>query len=331
MKNINPKPILTLLFIVLFQAAFAQTFNKTKLDNKQSILNDKVFLYFPSEAKNEPREANIMAADYNINEETRIVLDIDKKKLVVFAQELYLLADDNFFAEISEDKTSSSVQWKILTKTNELQSILATPTSIDESKEVALINTLLVKTKDNAIFRIDAYINADAYSTKSEFIQLSERIFQTLANGTRKNELSAREETFNILDSEKKLQVALPENYSITVDKKYGFQVLNFHKYLDYEDDKWVELTIYLGGHPSYYYGEYGFDEKALKKVEGKFLDKNIQWLSFQDTNRQIYIKEQYIPSNYIFNGLIIHVAMITNKEEILNELTKIVESIQLK
>ena len=54
---------LTLLLFVLLQTAFGQSLKNIKIDNKQSILNDKAFFYFPTDAKNEDRETDIMSAD----------------------------------------------------------------------------------------------------------------------------------------------------------------------------------------------------------------------------------------------------------------------------
>lgn len=96
-------------------------------------------------------------------------------------------------------------------------------------------------------------------------------------------------------------------------------------------DTNWVSLTIYTGNHPSYFYGEYGFDESSSKKVAGKFLDKNVDWLSFYNADKQTYLKEQKIPSDKIDKGLIVHIAMLSNRDISIDELTKIVESIQLK
>lgn len=95
---------LTLLLLVVTQASFGQSLRNFKLDNKLSILNGKAFFNFPTAAKNEARETDIMSADHNINKETRIMLDIHDMRLVFFAQELYLIGDKILFAEVSKEK-----------------------------------------------------------------------------------------------------------------------------------------------------------------------------------------------------------------------------------
>jgi hypothetical protein len=322
---------LTLLSLAFFQTIFGQNLKDIKLDNKQSILNDKAFFNFPTAAKNEARATDIMSADHNINQETRIVLDIDKMKLVFFAQELYLLSDNNLFTEVSKEKSKLNFQRKTLTDSDQMLSILSTPTVFDSTKNAILVNSLLVKTQDNSVFQINAYINPDAYKLKDDFVKLTEQVFQTLTKGTRKNIVTARVEILNIFGTKKDFKFTIPENYCITIDQKYDFQVFKFHKYSNYSDTNWVKLTIYTGNHPSYFYKSYGFDEGASKKVAGKFLDKNVDWLSFYNAGKQVYLKEQQIPGDKIDKGLIVHIAMLSNSDISIEELTKIVESIQLK
>jgi len=166
---------------------------------------------------------------------------------------------------------------------------------------------------------------------KDEFIKLTEELFQSQSKGTRRTNKRAREETLNIFGTKKDFIFTLPENYCITIDQKYDFQVFKFHKFTNYADTNWISLTIYTGNHPSYFFGEYGFDESNSKKVTNKFLNQNIDWLTFYDADKKMYLKEQQIPCDNIDNGLIVHIAMLSNSDISIDELTKIVESIKLK
>lgn len=93
----NKHLILGIALLISFfaQTAFGQNVSDIKLDNKQSILNGRAFLLFPKDAKNEARSTDLMSAERNINQETRIVLNIENMKLVFFAQELYMFGDSN--------------------------------------------------------------------------------------------------------------------------------------------------------------------------------------------------------------------------------------------
>ena len=309
----------------------AQSLEELKLDNKQSILNDKAFFYFPKAAVNEARAVDIMSADHNINEETRIVFDQGDMRLVFFAQELYLLGNERLFEEVSGQVNENyKFNNKILTRKDDLLSVLSTPTVFDSTSGAILINSLLVKMQDNAIFRIDAYINPAAYSKKNEFTGLTEKVFSTLQKGKRTNKRNARQETMEIFGSDKKFRFELPENYGVTVNQKYDFQVFYFHKYQDFADTNWVSVTIYTGHHPSFFYTS-NFRRDQATEIAGEFLGQKVSWLSFADKEKGIYLKEQQIKADEIDFGLIVHVVMRSNRELSMDELTKIIEAVKLK
>ncbi len=323
------KTLKFLTIICIANITFGQTISKLKLDNKLSILNDRAYFQFPTDAKNVARQGDIMSADPNENEETRVILDIDKQRLVFFARELFVTNSSNFLETVKKDN-GENFECKILTKKDTILSILSTPLEFDKTESAILINKLYVKTSDNSIFLIEAYINPDAYKNKSEFLQLSEKIFSSLTKGKRKLNFSARTEILPIFEGTKNFKIELPNGFVVTKDKKYDFEVLKFQQVKDFSDTNWVSLTIYTGYHPSYFYGEYDFDERNLDKVKGQFLDQNIEWLYFKNSEKQFYLKEQKIPSNKIEKGLIVHIAMLSNQTKSIEELTKIIENIKL-
>ncbi len=310
---------------------YSQTFEKIKLDNKLSILNDKVFFNFPSDAKNEARKADIMSTDYNINKETRIVFDIGDKRLVFFAQELFALADKDVLQSIEKLEKPNEV--KIQTNKDDLMSILSTPIKYDSTNAAILINRLYVKTSDNTVFRISAYINPEAYKIRKQYQQLTENIFNSISNGNRVNNRTAHQEKFKIFGTEKSLTFQLPADYTITVDQKYDFQVFKFIKYQYLSDTNWAQILIYNGNHPSLVYKDYGLSENDAKKTKGFFLGEPLDWLNFEikDEDSNIYFnKEQKLDFSKIRKGLQFHISIQSNNKEIIEQLTKIVESIEL-
>ncbi len=323
--------LLCLAIFCKFQNTIGQSISDLKLDNKQSILNNRAFFLFPATAKNTARSTDIMSTDHNINQETRIVLDTGKMRIVFFAQEDYKLGDKDLYQEILKEKNKLGFRTKILKDYDSIISILSTPTTFDSTRQAILVNSLVVKIQDNSIFKINAYINPEAFKLKDEYIKLSEAVFRTLTKGSRINDLSPREEKINIFGTKKDFVISLPQNYCVTVDKKYDFQVIHFHKFTNYMDTDRISLTIYTGNHPSYFYHEYELDEKSAKKVSGKFLEKKIEWLTFRDAEKDMFLKEQMMPSDDIEKDLIVHIAMISDVGSLIDELTKIVEGIKIK
>lgn len=322
--------IFLLIIFTVFTVLQGQTLENIKLDNKLSVLNDRAFFYFPTEAKNEMRGVDIMSADPNANEETRIVFDNGEMRLIFFAQELFILSDKELLDTITKQNESDQSKTKILTDKDSLQSILSTPTKFDTTQNVILVNSLIVKTQDNTIFRISAYVNSSAYKLIDQFQKLSESTFSTLSMGTRMNNRAARQEKLSIFGTDKNFAFSLPENYSITVDQQYDFQVFKFHKYHCISDTNWVQLIIYNGQHPSMVYRDYELSEKDGQKISGKFLDKKVDWLLFDISSKGFFDKEQKIICNNIEKGLIVHIAMLSNQQNALDDLTKIIETMQL-
>jgi hypothetical protein len=326
------KQFLTTLLTVFIASTtlHSQTLDNIKLDNKQSVLNDRAFFFFPTEAKNEARATDIMSADHNINQETRIVFDNGDMRLVFFAQELFALADNDLFQTVSKQDETNQSKTKILTDKDNLLSILSTPTKFDSTKNAILVNSLVVKTQDNTLFRISAYINPSAYKMKDQYQKLTENVFSTLTKGTRKNNRSARQEKLEIFGTKKSLTINLPADYCVTIDQKYDFQVFKLHRYQTLTDTTWVQVIIYNGHHPSMVYRDYGLSENDGQKTKGKFLNKNIDWLFFDINERGFYDKEQKVACDNIEKGLVFHIAMLSNKKELIDDLTKIIETIKL-
>lgn len=323
------RTITFLTFLLSATISFGQHIAQLKLDNKQSILNDRAFFKFPAEAKNVARQGDIMSADPNTNKETRIVLDIGQQRLVFFARELFVASEKNLLETISKDN-GANAKSKILTDKDSLLSVLSTPTKFDSTKNAILVNNLYVRTQDHSVFVIGAYINPDAFKNIKAFQELTESVFASLTKGNRRLNFKARTELFPIFDGKKAFSISLPQGFVVTKDKKYDFEVLKFQKVKDFADPNWLSLTIYTGSHPSYFYSEENFDESGAKKVKGRFLDKEVEWLYFKNTEKQFYLKEQKIPSDGIESGLIVHIAMLGSQPLAIDELTRLIESIKL-
>lgn len=328
----NYTKFLTAAFLCFVQLSFSQqaSIGSAALNNKQSILNDRAFFLFPAAAENKARGTDIMSADPNRNNETRIVLDVKDMRMVFFAQELYSICSGNLLTHALKDDRDD-FKSRVLTDSDSLVSVISTPLTFDSTQNAILVNTMLVKTADNSVFRISAYITPVAFKEKDEFLKLSERVFSSLSKGSRKLNSKARTETWPIYEGAKKFNIAVPDGYIITKDAKYDFEVLKFRKISEIGDTGFVSLIIYTGHHPSYFYTEQGFSSSQAEKIKGSFLDKKMEWLYFKDDTRKLYIKEQQLPYDKIGEGTILHVAMLADKPEAITELSSIVEQMKLE
>lgn len=319
----------SLSWLLLLQWCLAQSISDLPLNNRQSILNDRVFLTFPDSAQNKSRPVDIMSADWNINDETRIMMDMGEMRLVFFAQELYLLGDDKLLEVLKDDKDKQFVfTHKVLTPSDSLMSVLSTPTKWDSTQKAILINTLTIKTKDDAIIRISAYINPPAMVEKQAFTVLTERIFRTLEKGNRENPRTARVEKHKMMDSKSQLQFQLPDDFIVRIDQKYDFQVFRISKYQKMGEEDFQSMTIYLGYHPSFFHKRQGFkDYTEIQPIV--FLGEEAQFMYFENPQKSIYLLEQILHPESL-GDLRVHIACVSNQAENIALMKKILSDIQL-
>lgn len=98
-----------------------------------------------------------------------------------------------------------------------------------------------------------------------------------------------------------------------------------------YSDPGWVQLIVYTGAYPSLVYKDYNLSEKDGQKIKGKILNKDIDWLLFDISSEGFIVKEQKISCNSIGKDMIVHIAIMSDQETIIDELTKIAENIKLE
>ena len=333
MSSILKAVFFTFNILISFQAVFSQSglSDTTRLEKQISILNGKAFASFPATAVVSPRVADIMAADPNENKETRIIFDIGNMKLVLFAQELFSLSGDRLFEDISkEEEPSFNFLRKELTNSDSFITVLSTPALFDTSAGAILVNSLLIKSPDNTVARIDAYININAFYLKDEFSKLTENIFKSLTKGNRRISLEAKEETYKIPGTSATFNFKLPKNYFVSLDEKYDFSIFKINKYKNLSDTTYTSITIYTGRYPTFFHKEYGFSDSVALKAKGTFLQKNIEWFYFKEDNQSFFLKEQIIPADELSQGLVMHVAVLSNKKEQLEELLKVAESVKI-
>ena len=324
--------IILILSCILFHSAntCAQTLNDP-LNQEISVLNGRASFQFPDSAEKVARAVNLMSADRNEDRETRIIFNVGEERIVFFAQELFALGSKKL-TEWLEDPDDQGYQFEseVLSKKKKLYAVLSTPTKFDSTQSAILINSLLVRTKDQCLFRIDAYINPSAYARKTEFTDFSEQVFGTLAAGDRLIPLEARTQEMPVLTTDYSLKFHIPENHTISVDQKYDFQVVYLHRFRPYEDSIWVNLTIYSGYYPSLHYKDYGFSAADATYIKSAFLGEEVGWLYFENRPYQVFLKEQLIPADHIANGMQFHVAMTSNSPRAIVELSQIVEQLEL-
>lgn len=318
--------------LLLRQAAWAQSIGDLPLDNRQSLLQDLAFLSFPATATNVPRQGDLMGPLPDETKESRVIFDQGKMRLVFSAQNLFALGGNNLMAEIQASDAKIGVQTRQLIDRDGLLGILSTPTTFDSTKEAIFINSLLVQLPNKTLFRVNCYINPAAFGQKAQFQRLTERVFETLALGTRTEDLAARKVTLPLMHAPKEgLLFDLPANMKVVPGKGHDFQVFTYKEFAAYNADVWKQVIVYEGDHPGLICKDIGVDPKSGKPVKGMFLENKVVWLAYDVPDQGIFLMERVIElQTPAGSKMQFHVAMLSNQKTVLPELTDLVARIRL-
>jgi len=318
------KIILSVLILLCGEISYGQK-------NEISLLNGRFFCTFPDSAKNIARATDIMAADPNENNETRVFYDIGEKRIVFFAEELYLKGTNNLENRLREESTKDfPLSVETIFNKDSVLCIRMTPAKFDTAQSAIFVNSLVIKNADNTLSKLSVFLNPNAFSDKATFDRLTEQVFSSFKKGIRKLKLGARTETVHVLNSKTTMQLSLPKDYMLSVDKKFDFEVYNIRKVTMYGDTMRADLTIYLGFYPSLFNSEFELQKFKKADTNGEFLLQKMKWLNFNDESRNLILREQIIPDDRIQENAQIHIAMISNNQKLIEELTAIVQKINL-
>lgn len=319
------KTISTIIALVISVNSFGQK-------NVLSMLNGRFSFVFPDSAKSQARGVDIMSVDPNINNETRVVYDLGSKRLVFFAEDLLIKSVDGLETKLREE-AAKEYPLTVQKKDNQDSSICywVTPQKFNDKAQAILINSIILKNPDNTLSRFSAYINPEAYKDKATFDKIVEKVFSSFKKGNRRLNLSERTETFKILGTKTLYTIKLPENYIVSVDKKYDFEVYKVKKVSDYGDKEFGDLIIYFGFYPSPMYRELQMENNKTKDTEGEYMLQKLTWSNYQDKSRNLFLREQIFVDDDIAKNAQNHIAMIASSEKKIEELALIVKNSLLK
>lgn len=318
--------LLTLAIIILFMSS---TYGQK---NEISMLNDRFSCNFPDSAKIEERGTDILSDDDNTNVETKVFYKIGTKKIVFLAQDLLLKSIKDLENKL---KLESSLKNPFLIKKKDnLDSTICyelTPQKFNKSDDAILIKSIIIQNSDNTLSKLSAFLNPSAFKDKATFDKIVEKTFTSFKKGNRKLNLSARTETFKILETKTTYNIQLPENYIIKIEKKHDFDVLKIMQIYPYGENDFAELFIYFGFDPPLLYKELKLENFRTEDTNGQYILQNLTWTNYKDTKRNLYLREQIFEDNDIQKNAQTLIAMIAHTEKRIEDLALIVKNSMLK
>lgn len=319
------KLIPCILFCFAAQTALAQK-------NEISLLNGRFSFVFPDSAINLARSTDIMSADPDGNKETRVVYDIGDQRMVFFAEELDVLSRENPEPKLRElMKGDSAPAIRTVFNKDSVVVVSLIPAKFDKNKKAILIETLIVKNPDNQLSRVNVYLNPKAFEHRANFDAIVQQVLGSFKKGARRINIHARTESFPVFGTKSVMQLALPENYTVSKNGKYDFEVYTIQKATEFGDDTNGTLVIYFGFHPSLFSDEYKLTDSRTADSEGEFMRQKFKWMNFNDDTRHLIVREQTFTDDDIQKDTQEHIAIIANDQNTIEELTLIVKNILLK
>jgi hypothetical protein len=281
----------SILFLALIFAMPADAGELAKLkpgSKTTSLLAGRLTVKVPDSAKVIARRASIMAAEEATEEETRIVIDAGKERLVIMTWELFSLKGSDFSKRAGKylkeslpeaERAKANIEHIAMAKTDPDVYALA-PVSHDLKREAIMVLSAVIGHPDGTVQFMAFYLNPKGATDIPGVTKLARSILGTLGSGKRRLGLAAGSRKLSAF--EKSLEVQVPKNVAHAVQQGPDFLVHRLSPVAALNDAR-GSLGIYIGGHPSYQYKQrenrsMGKWKAQVTKKKSKLLGSEIEW-----------------------------------------------------
>jgi hypothetical protein len=274
--------LLTMMTTFLWFSASAATaagnLSQIPLNAKIGLLEGRLVVIMPKGSRVEPRGHSIMGAPQPEEDESRVVVESGREKLVLMAEEAYAMAGKDFRSNVSrfykqfeeEDKTRYVAMPEAVSKGG-LRYVRVTEEGARKipGEEQQLVAQRIVSTKDGAVQFLSLYANPEAAKDWSGVSALAGQILDSVAPGPRS--LNRQGRTIPISDRNG-LSITLPADAATSRERGPDFVVVRCFKLKEFGEPE-TSLAIYSGGHP-----DFSPTGNKAKKFPASILGQRIEW-----------------------------------------------------
>lgn len=226
-------------------------------------------------------QQDVMGAANSEDEETRLMLEGNRQKLVVFAQETYFYSDNmeddiGKILKSSHGETYTYTTQCIRQSSDGFKVICVSPDKIDTSDESVLVREVFARIADGTLIFVGVYVTPETAADKDLCLKQADKIVESIQPGTRKINASAHVET--IVDN---LSIKLDKDYVLVEQTGADFSVYYITKIVKLHGSRPL-IGIYIGGHPTLMYTQRGIEDSQLTATEDRILNKKVEWLSYK-------------------------------------------------
>ena len=241
---------------------------------KTAVLDGRLLVSVPEQAKLRPMQHGIMSAPESDSEQTRIVIDAGQQRMVLMAYELFARASESDLEGpaqkiISHFPMKVSLQkWTLLAP---LRAVAYFPTNPTNNEEANLVMGVFVVNSDGNVQNLMWYVNPAAASQFDTALKLAKSMAATIAPGTKTLDTTGGERELSAYSKTKSVFAKIPKNYTLTAQHGPDFVVHHINKVVAFGDEN-ASMGVYLGDHPSSNHNGFAEQEKAT------LFGKSVHW-----------------------------------------------------
>jgi hypothetical protein len=238
-----------------------------------SLLNDRLRVTLPDFSRDEAMQNGIMSPESSSDEVTRIFIEKDGEKLVLYVAELFLQAGEDlssdartiFLDEYGREGTLGAPVTSV-----GVSYISLTPDAYTGRDGITL-REALIKTRDGLLVYAAVLASPETFAKKYECVKTAESILAAITAGGRTIDRSQRVDT-----SMYGFKLTLQSDYVLTNQRGIDFDVYYIQKVVK-PGERQPYMGIYTGNHPSYSEGE------GATLLPGRMLERDIVWRCYNE------------------------------------------------
>lgn len=320
-------------FCVIFLAVLAGAkyeANATELDKnpltaKFDLLGKRLSLKLPSDSIKDARAHNIMSAEESDEDESRVELKLQDRKLILMANDLHSFSGPDLRASVNAflkfDSGNMFNTSEILKSDGGLKYVLLQRKNkkINPKDEVNLIESAIVLSNDDTVQRLDIYTDKKGIKKQwDETVLLAENIFKSVETGTASPTYQKRMVT---IDDFLGISILIPEKTAISTQHGCDFKVFHCQPMKDLSEPP-ASLGVYIGNHPDL------SEKPGAASRKSKIVEQNIQWYKSKTDSK--FQRSETIVQLRDFPDYYLHIFASAQTDDELNQLEKIAETLSL-
>jgi hypothetical protein len=195
-----------------------------------ALLGGRLSVRMPAVAEAHPRGHDIMAAPASDEEESRIVVDAGKERVVLMAYELYALSGSDLEEAARADvagswgKEAAAVKLEKLTVAPPLTAVTLVPPRQDGQRDANLVLGLFVGNGDGTVQYLAFYVNPAGARDATGAATLCRKIAATVRAGSRRLSWKSGPRSFPGIGNDR-LVIMAPEGFVASIQEGPDFSI----------------------------------------------------------------------------------------------------------